>query len=164
MTFRIWKSSGLINHLFFSSLFLLTPLFFEHRENLSVPLFAPRTPLSHASSSRAHSLVASRLRRHAPALHASAPASASVPSAFLRFAPPSTRFRSSQGVLISSMLRLRAFSSPRPPSLCYFLSGKRRVVAHAVINSGIGCLWASVAASLTASRSLAAPLPSSGKH
>ena len=35
----------MINHLFFSSLFLLTPLFFEHQENLSVPLFAPRTPL-----------------------------------------------------------------------------------------------------------------------
>ena len=33
--------------------------------------FAPRTPLSHASSSRAHSLVASRLWRHAPSLHAS---------------------------------------------------------------------------------------------
>ena len=36
------------------------------------PQSAPRTPLSHASSSRAHSLVASRLWRHAPSLHASA--------------------------------------------------------------------------------------------
>ena len=60
MTFRIWKSSGLINHLFFSSLFLLTPLFFEHQENLSVPLFAPRTPFSQVSSSLAHGLVAYR--------------------------------------------------------------------------------------------------------
>ena len=52
MTFRIWKSSGLINHLFFFPLFLLTPLFFEHLENLSVPLFAPRTPFTLRRGSR----------------------------------------------------------------------------------------------------------------
>ena len=36
----------------FSSLFLLTPLFFEYRENLSVPKFAPRTPFSLRRGSR----------------------------------------------------------------------------------------------------------------
>ena len=36
----------------FSSLFLLTPLFFEHQENLSVPLFAPRTPFTLRRGSR----------------------------------------------------------------------------------------------------------------
>ena len=59
MTFRIWKSSGLINHLFFSP-FFADALFFEHREILSVPLFAPRTPFSQVSSSLAHGLVAYR--------------------------------------------------------------------------------------------------------
>ena len=41
MTFRIWKSSGLINHLRFYSLFLLTPLFFEHWEILFSHQSAP---------------------------------------------------------------------------------------------------------------------------
>ena len=36
----------------FSSLFLLTPLFFEHQENLSVPQFAPRTPFTLRRGSR----------------------------------------------------------------------------------------------------------------
>ena len=42
----------MINHLFFFPLFLLTPLFFEHQENLSVPLFAPRTPFTLRRGSR----------------------------------------------------------------------------------------------------------------
>ena len=50
----------MINHLFFSPLFFADALFFEHREILSVPLFAPRTPFSQVSSSLAHGLVAYR--------------------------------------------------------------------------------------------------------
>ena len=52
MTLRKWKSSGLINHLRFYSLFLLTPLFFEHWEILFSHLSAPRTTLSLVYTSR----------------------------------------------------------------------------------------------------------------
>ena len=147
MTFRIWKSSGLINHLFFSPLFLLTPLFFEHQENLSVPLFAPRTPFSQVSSSLAHGLVAYRFA--ARSRTSRSPRLAATPSAVALSLPS----RKNQG---------HKTPMPSQATSCLAHGLSLRLSPSASLRHrlfvGFGRNMPS------ASSSLAAPLPSSGKH
>ena len=165
MTFRIWKSSGLINHLFFSSLFLLTPLFFEHQEILSVPLVAPRTPLMPPLPLRhqfpPHSFDSHHLRLAFAPLRvcSSHPCFGFEPSALRVRRRSVTSLPQKPGTqnaphVFASLFRAQWLE----PSLTASLS------PHAVINSGIGCSWASVGTCLRHLPPSPLPSPSSGKH